>query len=143
MDDPEAIKVEPHRQRAKPAEIGRQFTNRNLSHGLGVLIGVLLVVGPEVAPGLIRVRGVEGQGVEFVVTHDGQGGTGIYHGPDDVEGFPDQRAAVDEVAEKDGLTFWVPVDALVLGITQLPEEPLEGVSVAVCITDEVVHDGWD
>jgi hypothetical protein len=48
-------------------------------------------------------------------------------------------AAVDEVAEKDGLAFGVLVDALVPGVAQLLEESLEGVSVAVDIADQVVH----
>ncbi len=96
-------------------------------------------MGAEMAPGLVRVRSMKSQRIEFVVAHDGQGGTGIHHGPHDLEGFPDLRAAVDEVAKKDGLAFGVSKDALVLGIAQLPEEPLEGSSVAVNVTDEVVH----
>jgi hypothetical protein len=104
-----------------------------------MLIGVLLVVRPEMAPGLVRIGSMEGQGIEFVVAHDSQGGAGIHHRPNELEGLPNMRATVDEVAKKDGLAFWVPVDALVLGIAQLPEEPLEGVSVAVDVTDEVVH----
>jgi hypothetical protein len=104
-----------------------------------VLIGVLLVVGPEMAPGLIRVGSVKSESVEFVVAHDCQGGASIHHGPYDLEGLPDLRAAVDEVAKKDGLAVRVSVDALVLGIAQLPEESLEGVSVAVNVADEVVH----
>ncbi len=91
------------------------------------------------APGLVGVRGMEGQRIEFVVAHDCQGGASIHHGPDDLEGFPDLGAAVDEVAKKDGLAFGVPVDAIVLGIAQLPEELLESISVAVDVTDEVVH----
>ena len=95
-------------------------------------------MGPEMALGLVRVGGMEGQRIEFVVAHDCKGGAGIHHRPDDLEGLPDLRAAVDEVAEKDGLAFWVPVEAFVLGIAQLPEEPLEGVSVTVDVADEVV-----
>jgi hypothetical protein len=108
-----------------------------------VLVGVLLVVGPEMAPGLVRFGSVKSESVKFVVAHDCKGGASIHHGPDDLEGLPDLRPAVDEVAEKDGLAFWVPVDALVLGIAKLPEELQEGVSVAVDVADEVVHDGWD
>ena len=90
-------------------------------------------------PGLVRVRGVEGQGVEFVVTHDCQGGASIHHGPNELEGLSDLRAPVNEVAKEDSLAFGVLVDALVPGIAQLPEEPLESISVAVDVADEVMH----
>ena len=90
-------------------------------------------------PGLAGVRSMKCQRIEFVVAHDCQGGAGIHHGPDNLEGFPDLGPAVDEVAKKDGLAFRVSVDPLLLGIAESPKEPLEGVSVAVDVTDEVVH----
>ncbi len=93
---------------------------------------------PEMAPGLVRIGSVKSECVKFVVAHDCKGGAGIDHGPDDLERFPDLGAAVNEVAEENSLALGVLVDALVLGIAQLPEEPLEGVSVAVYVADEVV-----
>ena len=92
-------------------------------------------MGPEVLVGLVGVRGMKGECVEFVVSHDRQSSTRVNHGPDEFERFANMRAAVDEVTKKDGLTFRVPVDALVPGIAQLPEQPLEGVSVAVNVAD--------
>ena len=40
----------------------------------GMLVGVLLVVGPDVFAGLVGVSSVESQGIEFVVAHDGESG---------------------------------------------------------------------
>lgn len=39
----------------------------------------------------------------------------------------------------DELNDGMPVDALLPGVAELPEESLEGVSVAVNVADEVVH----
>ena len=89
---------------------------------------------------LVRIRRVEGQCIEFVVTHDRQSRPGIDHRPDDLQCFPNLGSTVDEVAEEDHPSLWVLVDALLLGVAELPQEPLEGVSVAVDVTDEVVHD---
>jgi hypothetical protein len=57
-----------------------------------------------------------------MVAHHRQGRTRVDHRADDLEGFPDLGPAVDEVAEEDSLAFWVPVDALVLGIAEFAEE---------------------
>jgi len=43
------------------------------------------------------------------------------------------------VAEEDGLTFWMPVDALLPRVAELLQQPFEGVSMAVDVADEVVH----
>jgi hypothetical protein len=47
---------------------------------------------------------------------------------------------VDEAAEEDRLPVGVPVDALLPRVAELLEERFEGVSVAVDVADEVVHD---
>jgi hypothetical protein len=47
---------------------------------------------------------------------------------------------VDEVAEEDRLPLGIPADALLPRVAELLEEPFEGVSVAVDVADEVVHD---
>ena len=111
MDDPQAIEIKPERQRPKPVEVGGQFARRDLPHGLGMLVGVLLVVRPEVFARFAGVGRVESQGVELVVAHHGEGSAGLHHGPDDLESFPDLGAAIDEVAEEDRLPVGVAIDA--------------------------------
>ncbi len=135
MNDPEAIEVEPQWQRPEPSEVGPQFTGRDLPHSLGVLVRVLLVVRPQVLPRLFRVWGMKSKGIEFVVTHNSESSPGIDHGPDDLQRLPDLWASIDEVAEKDGLTLRMPVDAFVFGVPELGEKLLQGVSVAVDVTD--------
>ena len=54
---------------------------------------------------------MEGQRVEFVIAHHGQGGARLDHRPHDVERLTDLRAAVDEVAEEHGLAGGMTVDA--------------------------------
>ena len=58
-------------------------------------------MGLEVAVWLFWMWGMKSQGVEFVVAHDCKGCPGVDHGPDDLKGFPDLGAAVDEVTEED------------------------------------------
>jgi hypothetical protein len=104
-----------------------------------MLAGVLLVMGPEVAVGPVRGGCVKSEGVELVVAHDRQSCPGVDHGPDDLKGLLDLGAPVDEVPEKDGLAFWMPVDPFAAGIAKLAKELLQGVSMAVDVADEVVH----
>jgi len=82
---------------------------------------------------------VKSQGIEFVVTHHREGRPGVDHRPDDLQRLPNLGPAVDEVAEEDRLAFGVAVYALLPGVAKLPEQPFEGVSVAVDVADEVVH----
>ena len=113
--------------------------SRYLPPRFGLLIRVLLVVGPKVAARLFRVWSVKSEGIEFVVAHDRQSRPRVDHGPDDLQRLPYLGAAVDEVAKEDGLAFGMPVDAVVLGIAEFGQELLQGVSVAVDVADEVVH----
>ena len=80
-----------------------------------------------------------GQSVEFVIAHDGQGKAGVDHGPDDLKGFSDLRASVNEVAQKDSLPLGVLVDALVLGVAECREELYKLAGMPVDVSDEVVH----
>ena len=93
----------------------------------------------EILAWLIGIGSVVGQSVEFVIAHDRQGKAGVDHGPDDLKGFSDLRASVNEVAQKDRLPFGVLVDALVLGVAECPEELYKLAGMPVDVSDEVVH----
>ena len=94
----------------------------------------------EILAWLIGIGCVIGQSVEFVIAHDGQGIAGVDHGPDDLKGFWDLRASVNEVAQKDSLPLGVLVDALVLGVAECREELYKLAGMPVDVSDEVVHD---
>ena len=93
----------------------------------------------EILAWLIGIWCVVGQSVEFVIAHDGQGTTRVDHGPDDLKGFSDLRASVNEVAQKDSLPLGVLVDALVLGVAECREELYKLAGMPVDVSDEVVH----
>lgn len=93
----------------------------------------------EILAWLIGIGCVVGQSVEFVIAHDRQGKAGVDHGPDDLKGFSDLRASVNEVAQKDSLPFGVLVDALVLGVAECPEELYKLAGMPVDVPDEVIH----
>ena len=93
----------------------------------------------EILAWLIGIWCVIGQSVEFVIAHDGQGKAGVDHGPDDLKGFSDLRASVNEVAQKDSLPLGVLVDALVLGVAECREEVYKLAGMPVDVSDEVVH----
>ena len=93
----------------------------------------------EILAWLIGIGCVIGQSVEFVIAHDGQGKAGVDHGPNDLKGFSDLRASVDEVAQKDSLPLGVLVDALVLGVAECREEVYKLAGMPVDVSDEVVH----
>ena len=93
----------------------------------------------EILAWLIGIWCVIGQSVEFVIAHDGQGKAGVDHGSDDLKGFSDLRASVNEVAKKDSLPLGVLVDALLLGVAECREEFYKLAGMPVDVSDEVVH----
>jgi len=93
----------------------------------------------EILAWLIGIWCVIGQSAEFVIAHDGQGKAGIDHGPNDLKGFSDLRASVNEVAQKNSLPLVVLVDALVLGVAECREEFYKLAGMPVDVSDEVVH----
>ena len=139
MDDSEAVEIEPERQRPEPVEVRSQFVGRELPHRLGMLVAVLLVVGPEVPARFVWIWGVEGKGVEFMIAHHCESRPGVDHRADKLKGFPDLGASVNEVAQKDSLPLGVLVDALVLGIAECREEVYKLAGMPVDVSDEVVH----
>ncbi len=141
MDRPQAVQIEPQRQCPEPVEVRGQFTARHLPHGFGMLVGVLLVVRPEVFVRLLGIGGMESQRVEFVVAHDCKGCPGLDHRPNDLQRLTNLWPAVDEVAEEDGLAFGMLIHALLPRVAQSLQKLLQGVSVAVDVADEVVHVG--
>jgi hypothetical protein len=141
VDHPQAVEIEPERKGAEPVEVRGQFAGRNLPHRLGVLMRVLLVMGAEVFARAAGIGRMECQGIEFMVAHDGLGCAGLHHRPDDLQRLANLGSTVDEVAEEDRLAVGVPIDALLAGVPELLEQPFEGGSVAVDVTDEVVHAG--
>jgi hypothetical protein len=105
-----------------------------------MLVAVVLVVGPEVLAGPFAMGRMEGQGVEFVVAHDRESSARLDHRPDDLERLVDLGAAVDEVAEENGLAVGVPVNAVLPRVAERLQELLESVSVAVDVADQVMHE---
>ncbi len=75
-------------------------------------------MSPEILAWLIGIWSVVGQSIEFVIAHHCESRPGVDHGPDDLKGFSDLRASVNEVAKKDSLPLGVLVDALVLGVAE-------------------------
>jgi hypothetical protein len=96
------------------------------------------VAAKELA-GRVGVGSVKRQGIQLVITHDGLGGAGFDHGPHRGERLADLRAAVDEVADEEGLAAGMGINAAAPGVAESFEQRVELVAVAVDVADEVVH----
>src|ERR1043166_2821754 len=104
MNYSKAVLIEPHRERAKPLQVESKFPWLQLQYSFGVLMNILVAVPAQELSRLFRVFGVICQGVQLVVTHDGQGMPFLDHGPDDFKHLSNLWATVDEISEKDHLT---------------------------------------
>lgn len=82
--------------------------------------------------------GMPANGVEFVVSQDHEGRALDDHSFDNMESFPDLRAAIDDVPDKDGLTGPVVIGAALFPKPELFQELFEDGGVAMDVTDDVV-----
>lgn len=82
--------------------------------------------------------GMPANGVEFVISQDHEGRALHDHSFDNMERFPDLRAAIDNVPHKDGLPGPVMVGAALFLVPELFQEFFEYGGVAVDVTDDVV-----
>ena len=69
-----------------------------------MLAHVLFSVWAQVIAAL-SIRRVVGKGIEFVVAHDGERGTGIDHAPHNFDGFTLQWSTVNEITQEDHPPF--------------------------------------
>ena len=83
--------------------------------------------------------GMPANGVEFVVSQDHEGRALHDHSFDNMEGFPDLGAAIDNVPHKDGLTGTVMVGAALFLVPKLFQELFQDGGVAVDVADDVVE----
>ena len=76
---------------------------------------------PQVFTGKIGVRGVPGNSIEFMISHDRLSSSSIDHAAYGVNTFKLLRALVDKVTYKNGLAIWVPVGAASILITHVSQ----------------------
>lgn len=135
--------VEPEGEGAEPVEGGTEFVGGKLVEGGGVLSAIFVGVWSEEFAGVSGIGGGVGEGVEFVVAHDGECGACVDHAADDLESFADEGAAIDEVAEEEDFALGVRIGRTAASIAEFFEESGEFVRMPVDVADDVVHEGID
>jgi hypothetical protein len=103
MDGSKPVKIKPHWKSPKPFQVRLEFLRCQLVERCFVLLLVFWNATAKMVAGRVLVFCVVGQGVEFVVAHDGQGLPFLDHGPDDFKHLPNLRPPVDEIAEENHL----------------------------------------
>ena len=129
MDDPQCRQVEPKRQGQEPVD-GFLVPGRACDLGqegrvlLIIFVAVLQrMVATQIFAGRAGVRQEPGDGVELVVAHDRLGAARIDHAPDQIDRIELARAAVDKVADKNGLPRRVTPGALRFAVFTLTTPP--------------------
>jgi hypothetical protein len=120
--------------------MGLEFLRVQLIEGRPMLLLVLRDAATKMFAGRIPIRRVVGQGVEFVIPHDGQGVTAFNHRADDFKHSPNLWSPVDEVAEEDHPVVGTPVRTMSVLVAEEFEELHKFISVAVNVADQVVHE---
>jgi|SRR5579863_246637 hypothetical protein len=93
-------------------------------------------MGPQESA--IAIAGRPADGVEFMVSHDRTRDTGLTHGADRPQHLPLFRAAVNEVTDENHPPRRMPERALDIGISELPQQAVQSIGVAVNVADKVV-----
>lgn len=104
-----------------------------------MLADVFVVSWTQVTTHVNHMDGVEGQGIEFMVTHHGQCSPFLDHWPHDIKDLSNLWATVDEVAEKDYLSFGMAVRTIGLPIAEGIQQLHKFIGMAVNIADKIVH----
>jgi hypothetical protein len=87
----------------------------------------------------LTVRSEESDGIELMVTHNRQCGSGLNHGPDNLKDAALLGTTVNKVAEEDYPPALVPVTRAIQLIAKLYKQSFKLGSVAVNITNKIVH----
>ena len=82
--------------------------------------------------------GMVANGVEFVVSENHEGGSFLYHPPDNMKGFADLGAAINDIANKNRLTGTVVICAAFFPVAHLFEKFFQDGGVTMNVTDDVV-----
>src|SRR5712672_3244234 len=77
--------------------------------------------------------------VVFVVTHEGDGTLTFYHRPYDFQGLPDFRTSVNIISYEKCFSVRMSIRISFQRITQLNQQFLELISVAVYIAYKIIH----
>src|SRR5690606_29601244 len=78
------------------------------------------------------------QCVVLVVAHDNPGKAVLDHVPHQVPRLPDSRPPINNIADKNGLSAGVLVNAVQLPVPHLLQQSLQGMCAAVTVTNNVV-----
>jgi hypothetical protein len=148
VDHAQAWEFEPDRKGLESIQCVCMGTGplADLAQELFVLLEMHGVMRAQEAAACIGLR--PAQGIEFVIAHDGKGGAlsasfarlGSAHAHGDIENIALLRAAVDEVADKDGAAVGMTEHAVVFAVVHFVQQAPEGVGVAVDVADDVEID---
>ena len=103
---------------------------------LGDVLAIARGVGAQIAAA--PVRGVKGDGVVFMVPHDGAGRAGIHHRLHDLQRLANLRPAIHEIAHEDYRALRVTVSAVGFHVAEFFEQCAEWIGMAVDVADDVV-----
>lgn len=85
-----------------------------------------------------HIRCVPGNGVEFVVAHDGQRGSRFDHATHQADGTHLIGATVDEIADEDRLAVGMPPAPGIIAVAHSVQQRLQLVSLSVYVTNDVM-----
>ena len=141
MDRPKPGKLDIQRQSLEPGDgvFMERGTFPYLREKFLVLLAVLIAMGAEILPWPGRVRRGIGNGIEFMIPHDGQRLACFHHGAGYLYDLNLLRPTIYKVTQKQDFTLLMAPYALQLPITQLGEKVSQGFGVPVYIPNNVVH----
>ena len=135
----EGTRIHRHRQCSKPVERQCQVLRIELPQSGLMKMDVPVRVWPQVFSGPQRMRRVKRQSVELMIPHDGQGGIAFAHSSSDLDGVPDSRPTIDEVAAENCFASCMTKHLRRFFVTQLRQKFDQLICMAVNISDNVVH----
>jgi hypothetical protein len=100
-----------------------------------MLLKILLGMRSKEAAVFIGLR--PAQGIEFVITHDGKGRSGLAHAHGDMKNIPSLRAAIDEVADEDDVTICMTEGAVVFAVVHFMQKVSQDIRMSVDVADDV------
>src|SRR5690606_7369986 len=143
--NPYPRQVQPQRQRVKPFDhiamhIRRMFDLFQKAGMLPTVFLALFVVAiTQIFAFLLRMRCMPANGIQFMIAHDRERRAILYHGSHDVKRAQLVRSPVDQIADKDGLSFRMSPSAWSNAVTHFLQQRFQLARLSMEITDDVVR----
>ena len=139
---PQVVEVEVKRQRLEPGDyfVVQLGVLTDLVEEGRMLIPILFGVRSQAPAGALRVRCLERNGVELVIAHEGKRGDALDHRAHQAIGLDLLRAAVNKIADENGLPVGVAPALSVRLVAHPLKQLLQPTRVSMDVTDDIVHD---